>query len=103
MRGTARIYFFGTYREESWFVCNKYMSYALGGGYVLSWDLVELLVQNEPHLNLYKAEDVSIGAWLAPYNIERKHDTRFNTESASRGCKDVFLISHKVGVCVCVV
>ena len=93
--GHNRIHRYGRYAERHWTVCDHYLPYAAGGGYVLSRDLVEILVENEAHLKRYACEDVSLGAWLAPYNIERRHDTRFNTESQSRGCKSVFLLSHK--------
>ena len=98
MVGSGRVnrYLPGAYRETEWSVCDLYVPYALGGGYLLSRDLIQLLVLNEAHLKLYKCEDVAVGAWLAPYNIERRHDTRFDTEGKSRGCKSVLLISHKV-------
>ena len=95
---TWSIYTKGLYGEKHFTVCNRYLPYALGGGYVLSRDLVEVLVANAPHLHRYVSEDVSVGAWLAPYNIERVHDTRFNTGAASRGCKDPYLVTHKVSV-----
>ena len=95
-RGNGKILFLGPYRERQWFICKKYLPYALGGGYILSRDLVQLLVENEPYLKQYKSEDVSVGAWLAPYNVERKHDSRFNTRAYSKGCKWPYLISHKV-------
>ena len=95
-RGQGKVLSIGTYRETHWSTCNKYLPYALGGGYVLSRDIAELLVENRPCLMQYKCEDVAIGAWLSPYNIARKHDARFNTASYTRGCKPPYLISHKV-------
>ena len=95
-RGGGKILSFGTYRESQWSVCNEYLPYAFGGGYILSRDLTQLLVENEPFLKQYKSEDVSVGAWLSAYNIERKHDARLNTGAVSRGCKQPYLISHKV-------
>ena len=91
------IRYIGVYKETEWSLCDKYIPYALGGGYLLSRDLIELLVRNEPYLKHYKCEDVAVGVWLAPYNIERRHDSRFDTGSLPRGCKNVFLMSHKVG------
>ena len=96
MMGYNHIHFYGHYAEHEWTLCERYMPYAVGGGYVVSRDLVQLLVTNKPHLKQYACEDVSMGVWLAPYNIERQHDTRFNTEARSRGCKNVFILSHKV-------
>lgn len=45
--------------------------------------------------SLYNSEDVSLGVWLSPLNITRKHDTRFDTEYLSRGCSNKYLIMHK--------
>lgn len=85
----------GKYQERNWFLCDKYIPYALGGGYVLSSDLVQLIALNSVHLKLYVNEDVSVGSWLAPYDVERKHDVRFDTEYQSRGCNNVYIVTHK--------
>jgi galactosylxylosylprotein 3-beta-galactosyltransferase len=98
MMGHNHIHFYGRYQEREWSLCDHYLPYAAGGGYVVSHDLVELLARNRAHLKRYECEDVSLGTWLAPYNIERRHDTRFNTESRSRGCKSVFIVAHKVSL-----
>lgn len=45
--------------------------------------------------SLFISEDVSVGVWLAPLNITRKHDRRFNTEFRSRGCRNEHLVTHK--------
>ncbi len=88
---------FSRYYEKNWFICKKYITYAYGDGYILSRDLVELLAQNEQFLNTaYNNEDAAVGAWLAPYNFEYKHDSRFGAHS--RGCKDPFLLLHKVSI-----
>ena len=86
----------GRYAEFRWHKCDSYVPYALGGGYVLSREVTSILAANAEHYKRYTCEDVSLGSWLAPYNIERRHDARFNTNSPSRGCKDPFIISHKV-------
>lgn len=96
MVGSSPINGYGKYQETRWSVCDYYVPYALGGGYIVSRDLVELVVGQAEHLLKFHCEDSSVGAWLAPYNIERRHDSRFNTESNSHGCKKVFLVSHKV-------
>ena len=88
----------GPYAEKEWSICDSYLPYALGGGYVLSMDLVRLLVSNAPHLRIYRNEDISVGAWLAPYNIKRLSDTRFNTGDISRGCKEPFIAMHRVDI-----
>lgn len=96
MRGTSRIYSHGRYSEFRYHLCDMYMPYALGGGYVVSREVTSILASNADYFKRFVAEDVSLGTWLAPFNIERKHDARFNTNTPSRGCKDPFLISHKV-------
>ena len=63
--------------DKRWFLTNQYMPFAIGGAYILSGDLVHLIVGLEKCLQLYQNEDVSVGLWLASYQIERKHDYRF--------------------------
>ena len=36
-----------------------------------------------------------MGVWLSPYEAERRHDVRFDTEFVSRGCRNVYIVSHK--------
>lgn len=96
MRGSSPVLFYSRYGELRWDICSTYVTYALGGGYVLSRHLTGLLAENAKNLKIYTCEDIAIGAWLAPFNIELKHDARFNVHSPSRGCKDPYLISHKV-------
>ena len=98
MLGLSRPMLYGPYHSSNWTHCTYYFPYACGGGYVLSRDVAELLVANKAHLAQYPAEDMSLGLWLAPYNIERRHDARFDTQSFRRGCKRQFLLSHKVNV-----
>jgi len=93
--GRASVKRAGKYQEFGWYLCDKYLPYALGGGYILSADLVKLIALNSGHLKLYVNEDVSVGAWLAPYDIERNHDVRFDTEYQSRGCNNAYIVTHK--------
>lgn len=86
----------GPYAEFSWSVCDTYLPYALGGGYVLSMDLVRQVAKNAPFLKVYKNEDVSVGAWLAPYNIDHVFDVRFNTGAVTKGCKRSYTLIHRV-------
>lgn len=97
-RGDAHVKVSGKWKEDSWFLCDRYLPYAQGGGYVLSSDLVELLSLNARYLTLYSSEDVSVGVWLAPYNITRKHDVRFDTEFVSRGCRNSYVVLHKQSI-----
>lgn len=86
------------YRETEYFLCDLYIPYALGGGYVLSANIVGFLAANAAMLRPYRAEDASVGTWLAPLKIHRVHDTRFDTEWRSRGCANTDLVSHKQSV-----
>jgi len=63
--------------DKGWFLTKQYTPFAIGGAYILSNDLVHLIVGLEKCLHYYPSEDVSVGLWLSPYQIERKHDQRF--------------------------
>lgn len=86
----------GKWAEKEWILCDRYLPYALGGGYVLSSDLVHYVSSNSKLLKPFKNEDVSLGAWLGPLDINRVHDPRFDTEYKSRGCKNSYLVTHKI-------
>ena len=96
--GNARIKTLGKWKENNWFLCDRYLPYARGGGYVLSYDLANFLSLNSALLNIYQNEDVSLGVWLSPLNIERSHDKTFNTEFKSRGCNNKYLVLHKISM-----
>ena len=93
--GRAHVKRRGKWAEKTWFLCDRYLPYALGGGYVLSHDLVRKIVAKSEHLDVYNSEDVSVGVWLSAYTAERRHDVRFNTEFVSRGCRNAYIVSHK--------
>ena len=85
----------GKWKETSGFVCDYYVPYALGGGYVLSTDLIQRIIVNNNGLQFYLSEDVSVALWLSGFKAERRHDGRFNTEFVSRGCRNSYIVSHK--------
>ena len=85
----------GKWAEKNWFLCSTYVPYAMGGGYVLSHKMVDLLSKNSHLLRHYNNEDVSMGAWMAPYRVRRVHDVRFNTAGNTHGCDSNYIISHK--------
>lgn len=93
--GRAHVKTKGKWAEKDWFLCDRYLPYALGGGYVLSQDLIQRIATSADSLEIYNSEDVSVGVWLSPYKAERKHDVRFNTEFVSRGCRNSYIVSHK--------
>jgi len=97
--GRAPVQRTGKWAEGDYVLCDRYIPYALGGGYVLSHDLVSYISTNSELLKLFNSEDVSVGTWLAPLkNIHRVHDVRFDTEFKSRGCNNKHIVSHKQSV-----
>lgn len=48
--GNAKVKSSGKWKESSWMLCDNYLPYALGGGYVLSRKLVGFLAQNADYL-----------------------------------------------------
>ncbi|XP_020832206.1 beta-1,3-galactosyltransferase 6 [Phascolarctos cinereus] len=93
--GRGRVQAGGRWREAAWLLCDHYLPYALGGGYVLSADLVRFVSRSRDVLQRWRSEDVSLGAWLAPLDVRREHDPRFDTEYRSRGCSNQYLVTHK--------
>ncbi|TSY83920.1 Beta-1,3-galactosyltransferase 6 [Bagarius yarrelli] len=93
--GRGRVKAAGKWKESAWELCDYYIPYALGGGYVLSADLVRYVRLNAAYLKTWQSEDVSLGTWLAPVDVKRLHDPRFDTEYKSRGCSNKYLVTHK--------
>ncbi|XP_069466193.1 beta-1,3-galactosyltransferase 6 [Ambystoma mexicanum] len=93
--GRGRVKAGGRWKESTWVLCDYYLPYALGGGYVLSRDLVRYLALSSDYLGQWQSEDVSLGAWLGPLDVQRVHDPRFDTEYKSRGCSNQYLVTHK--------
>ena len=93
--GRAHVKRSGHWSEQNWILCDRYLPYALGGGYVISEELVDFVAENARLLQLFVSEDVSLGVWLSPLNINRIHDIRFDTEYMSRGCLNRHIITHK--------
>jgi galactosylxylosylprotein 3-beta-galactosyltransferase len=96
--GRANVKKTGQWAEKDWVVCDHYLPHARGGGYVLASKLVSFIAQNSQLLKRYNSEDVSVGAWLAPLDVKRFHDFRFDTEFVSRGCSNKYLVTHKQDV-----
>lgn len=95
--GNARVKNSGKWKEDNWILCDNYLPYALGGGYILSKELVRYLGRNSPYFRYYHSEDVSVGAWLSSVSdVLRIHDSRFDTEWISRGCQNHHLILHNI-------
>lgn len=96
--GRAHVKKTGKWAEKDFVLCDRYLPYALGGGYVLSQDLVHYVATNAENFQIFNNEDVSLGTWLAPLKVKRIHDPNFNTEYKSRGCYNSYLVTHKQSV-----
>lgn len=60
-RGDAHVKFAGPWSEKNWHLCDRYLPYAQGGGYILSNDLVNFIARNADLLQKFNSEDVSVG------------------------------------------
>lgn len=60
-RGDAHVKFAGPWSEKNWHLCDRYLPYAQGGGYILSSDLVNFIARNGDLLQKFNSEDVSVG------------------------------------------
>lgn len=60
-RGNSNVKKTGVWAEPDWFLSDFYLPYAMGGGYILSWDLIHYITNAAEYLQLYKSEDVSLG------------------------------------------
>uniref|UniRef100_A0A915EC34 Hexosyltransferase n=1 Tax=Ditylenchus dipsaci TaxID=166011 RepID=A0A915EC34_9BILA len=94
--GRAKPFRKGKWKETGgWILCDRYLPYQLGGGYIIAHSLAKFIAENLGLLKFYQSEDVSVGAWLAGLDIKYVHDPRFDTEFTSRGCHNEYLITHK--------
>lgn len=57
--GDAHVKRTGKWKETGWILCDKYLPYALGGGYVLSKDLVVYIVNNMDYLRCLPTIEIS--------------------------------------------
>ena len=62
------------WRDLDWNISDKYLPFARGGCYILSEDLVQLLVRQSHRVKRHPLEDVAVGFWLAPFAHERRTD-----------------------------
>ncbi|XP_030377033.1 beta-1,3-galactosyltransferase 6 [Scaptodrosophila lebanonensis] len=94
--GRATIKSKGQWSEPNYYLSKHFITYALGGGYVISRKLCEFVANNSQHLSTYVSEDVSMGTWLAPLrHVYRWHDPRFDTTYVPRACRSHHLVLHK--------
>lgn len=94
--GRANIKRSGKWQEVNYNIADRYLPYALGGGYVISKRLVKFIADNGDNLSRFISEDISVGTWLTPFNnIHRRHDVRFDTAYKPRQCKNYHIVLHK--------
>ncbi|GAB0098828.1 Hexosyltransferase [Sergentomyia squamirostris] len=94
--GKAHIRTSGQWQEKKYDLCDKYLPYALGGGYILSGSIVQELAGSHEKLKTFQSEDISMGTWLAPFrDIHRRHDVRFDTAFMPRKCQSHHIVLHK--------
>lgn len=95
--GRAQIKTGGQWKESNYNnICDKFLPYALGGGYVLSRGLIQYIAGNAHRLISYRSEDVSVGTWLITQkHVHRRHDVRFDTGYMPRRCQPYHLVLHK--------
>ena len=85
----------GKWKDTRWFTCDYYLPHALGGGYVISAKVVHKIYLFSDMILTYQNEDASMGAWTSAFDIERKHDFRFQTRCDTGqqcACDNRFLI-----------
>ena len=58
--------------DNEWEISKTYLPFAVGGGYILSHDLVAILSKESSHLKWHSNEDAAIGAWVSGFNHERR-------------------------------
>ncbi len=83
--------------EPSYPICDMYVPYALGGGYVISLDLVALVVDlaASHNLLLLTAEDAWTSTVTSIVDLHRAHDIRFDTSHGRRDCASYYVVLHK--------
>ena len=81
----------GKWAEPKWYICDSYVTFAVGGGYFLSFELVAYIVDNSEKLKKFTNEDVAVGTWLAPLEVNMVHNERFRM---SNYCTGDFIIFH---------
>jgi len=74
IRNNSKPHQSGPWADKKWKLGSTYLPYALGGGYILSSDLIKLIVENIDYLQWHPNEDTAVGSWLAPYKIELRND-----------------------------
>ena len=65
------------WKDFKWDLSIRYTPFAWGGCYILSKDLVQLVMKQSHHLRIHHLEDVAVGLWLAPFAYKRYSNDLF--------------------------
>ncbi|XP_053961068.1 beta-1,3-galactosyltransferase 6 [Anastrepha ludens] len=97
--GRANVKTKGKWGDPNYHLSTHYVTYAMGGGYVISHKICLHIATNTQLLSAYANEDVSMGLWLAPLRfVYRRHDPRFDTQYKPRKCRRYHIVLHKLDV-----
>ena len=66
---SAPIHTIGKWAEFGWYLCDAYLPYALGVGYIITQDVVKYIRRNKHRFTHYNNDDLAVGAWIAPLNL----------------------------------
>ena len=87
--GAARVKQRGQWAEPNFHLCDRYLPYARGGGYIVSGDLVKYISDNKDLLQIYNSEDVSMGKWKHIFIVLHSSVSK-DAELQSTGCEFTF-------------
>ena len=83
----------GRNQELDWFLCQVFVPYAAGPGYILSRDVVEIILNVSSRIKLYNNEDVATGTWLVPYKLHKTHTCGINVH-LGKDCYSRMIVYH---------
>ena len=79
--------------NPNWYICETYLPYCAGLGYVLGRQVVDALAKYGDNFKHTRLEDSTLGLWLAPFRITRKNDDdRF---ALGMSCAKNTIVSHQ--------
>ena len=84
----------GKWKETNWPLCNIYIPYCAGLGYVLGRQAVEAIAPYGRYLRQFKFEDVSMSLWLSPYNLMRI-DSQEEFQFRNNKCNKGIIMAHR--------
>ena len=92
------------YKDPTWDLTDTYLPFALGGGYILSSDLITHMARRKNFLKLHVNEDTAVASWIVAYHFERRDDdkwcvTKLNKRNKLEGdCADYLIAQMCYGV-----